>query len=666
VSAVVGIDVGGTFTDVIALDEGRLRSAKTPTTPGRLVDGILASLRALELELAEVSVAVHGSTTCTNALIEGKQARTGFVGTQGFTDEFDIQRMVRRWAKTPWAAIYDLHQRKPDPFVPRHLRREVGERMTYTGEVVAPLDPAELRACARELQKESVEAVAVCFLWSPANPAHEVEAAQLLAELHPGWHVSTSTEVAPVVREYERMVTTAVNASLMPLYGSYLRSVEAELAARGFAGELLLMQSNGGVARPAALAPRPVSTLNSGPVGGAVAAAWLARQLERRHVVACDIGGTSTDTTVIVDYAVPWSDATEVAYYPVVVPTADIRSIGAGGGSVATLDAGGALRVGPESMGASPGPACYLRGGDRPTLTDANVVLGRLDPDALAAEGVALSVEAARESLMPLAGAFEGDVVRAAHAVVMVAVANAAQSVRLQTIDRGLDPRGFSLLAFGGAGPLHATLIAEAAAIPEVVIPVEPGVFSSLGMLVADRRACAQAGLLAPLAEIEPAALEARYRELEQNARAILGERNPAERVVRTAAMRYVLQEWELRVPVPEGPPDPAVLAAAFHEAHRRRYGFAREDRPTELVTLYVDVMLPAPDFAYSRPGDADGDPRPGLRAELPVYTRAALRPGDRVAGPSIVEEPTSTTYLSPGWTAEVDALGNLIARKGS
>ena len=678
---VLGIDVGGTFTDVIALDRGtgRLSAAKAPTTPQRLVDGIVESLRRLGVELADVGLVVHGSTTCTNALLEGKQARTGFIGTRGFTDEFDIQRMVRRWGKTPWASIYDLQQRKPDPFIPRHLRREVNERVVYPGEVVVPLDEVELRTRAEELRAENVEAVAVCFLWSSANPVHELAAKQVIEELYPDWHVSVSADVAPVVREYERMVTVAVNASLMPVYSAYLAGVEDELRAAGFSGELFLMQSHGGVARPASLVSRPVFTLNGGPVGGAVAAAWLAQQLERRNVLACDIGGTSTDTTVIVDYSVPSIDETEVGYYPVRVPTADIRSIGSGGGSVAAIDAGGALRVGPESMGSFPGPACYGRGGTTPTLTDANVVLGRIGPDTLAPGGVLVLPEAAVTAIAPLAAKLDRDPQAAAHAILTVGVANVAEAVRLQTIDRGRDPRDFSLFAFGGAGPLHATLIAEASAISEVVIPAEPGVFSSFGMLVAEQGTLTQAGFLAPLAEVEPAELECRYDELERQAREILGEIAAGASPARTAAMRYELQEWELRVRVPAGPLDGEALEqilAGFHETHRARYGFAREDRPVELVTLYLDLRAPAAAVSYGGVDPGDGDParaRAGTRAvyvderrgraDVPVNERALLCAGDRIAGPCVVEERTSTTYIHPGWAARVDALGNLVAR---
>jgi N-methylhydantoinase A len=676
---VVGVDIGGTFTDVIALDpeRGTLRTVKAPTSPDALVDGISSGVAALELEWGPLPRLVHGTTICTNALIERSHARTGFIGTRGFTDEFDIQRMARRWAATPQAAVYDFHQRKPDPFIPRHLRREVAERVVHPGAILKALDDEELLARASELIERGVQAVAVCFLWSSANPANEERAKEVLERGFPGLPISISAEVAPVVREYERMVTTAVNASLLPLLSHYLATVESELAALGFQGELMLMQSNGGIVEPDALVPRPVLTLRSGPVGGAVAAARLSRALGRRAVVACDIGGTSCDTTVILDHEIPVTDRAEVDYHPVVVPTADIRCIGAGGGSIAHVDSGGALRVGPGSAGARPGPACYERGGTLPTLTDANLVLGRLAEDTLRHAGIALSQRAARESMVELAAAIGRGIEATAEAIVAVAVANMAESVRLQTVDRGHDPREMTLVAFGGAGPLHATLLAQACAIGEVAIPRDPGVFSALGMVLADRVVSVQASLLGLLDELDPDEVCRRYGALERQARAMLSSElgDPAVRIARSAAMRYELQEWELRVRLPDLRFDPGTTGAmseAFHVAHHARYGFSRPDKPVELVTLYLDAVVDAPDVWDAAPVTGGADALAERRAvwtgggeaagDVPVYDRARLAEGAELPGPCIVEEPTATTYVHPGWVATVDAAGTLIA----
>jgi N-methylhydantoinase A len=676
---VLGIDVGGTFTDVIALDRatGEVRAAKAPTRPDRLVEGIADGLRAAEVDLARASLIVHGSTTCTNALLEGKQARTGFIGTKGFTDEFDIQRMVRRWSETPWSAIYDLQQEKPSPFIPRSLRRTVRERVGPSGEVLEPLETADVAAGADALREEGVEAVALCFLWSPLNPDHELAARQIVEQRCPGVPVCASVEVAPVVREYERMVTTAINASLLPLFGAYLAEVEDELRRSGFKGTLFLMQSSGSVASPASLAGRPIVTLNSGPVGGAVAAAALARRLGREAAIACDIGGTSTDTTVLLDFQVPSRDDVEVAYYPVKLPTADIRSIGAGGGSVAALDAAGALHVGPESMGSTPGPACYGRGGTLPTVTDAQVVLGRIGPETLARGGVRISPQLARDALAPLAAALQLDVAAAAHAVVTVAVANIAHALRLQTVDRGLDPRDFALIAFGGAGGLHATLVADAASMPEVVIPPAPGVFSARGMLTSDHGTSLQSAFLAPADEVTDEELEAAFCRLEKNALATLGEVGAQASIDRAAAMRYVLQEWELPVRVPADLPEAGGVdgaVAAFHAAHEARYGFARPEMPVEFVTLLVSAASPAELEPKRTSTPRVSAAEPIFRAvhvdadhgtiDVAVHQRQALVEGDVVSGPCLVEEPTATAYIQPGWRASVDDLGDIVARR--
>lgn len=680
-SYVLGIDIGGTFTDVLAVDaeSGRLTATKVPTQPADLAEGIAAGVSALDLALGQVTRIVHGSTTCTNALIEGKQARTGFIGTRGFTDEFDIQRMVRRWAQTPQAAIYDLHQSKPAPFVPRSLRRGVAERMLHDGQVEIPLDLLELEAAARELVAEGVEALAICFIWSPVNTSHEKLAKERASSVVPNGFVSISAEIAPVVREYERMVTTAVNASLLPVFGGYLETVEDRLRAGGFAGELLLMQSHGGVSGPDQLRERPVFTLRGGPVGGAVAAAFLARALDRPQVVSCDIGGTSCDTSLILDFDVAIADETEVDYYPVKIPTADIRCIGAGGGSIAQLDAGGALRVGPESAGSTPGPACYGRGGTEPTLTDANLVLGRIGASPLAC-GLELSIEAARESMVLLAEHLGLSVEAIAHGIVTIAVANMADSIRLQTIARGHDPRDLSLIVFGGAGPLHATLLAEACSIPEVVIPVAPGVFSSLGMIVADYGHHATASYLVAMDEVDGADLERRLVRLEDEAsRHISVDAGlPPASLRRSARMRYVLQEWEVPVELPSGHLDDESLVAIrarFHDAHRSRYGFAREDRAIEFVALTAKASKAAPPFTYGAAAQdpRDGDPVRGhwpvvtepasAVVDAPVYARAELVVGRAFEGPLVITEPTSTVYVQPGWHAQADEYGNLIAR---
>jgi N-methylhydantoinase A len=677
----LGIDIGGTFTDVIALNihTGETRSAKAPTTPGHFVGGILDSVDALGISLTDVSHIVHGSTTCTNALIEHKNALTGFLGTQGFSDEFDIQRMIRRWSKTSWSAIYDLHQKKPAPFVPRYLRRELDERIAYPGVVVKELDEEEVRREGRQLVQSGASAIAVCLLWATANSRHESRVKTILREEFADVPISISSEVAPVVREYERMVTTAVNASLMPIMSEYLGNVEQELRSLGFRGSLLLMQSHGGVAEPHVLRDRPIFTLRGGPVAGVVAANHLGKQLGKSRLISCDIGGTSCDTAVVLDNTIPVTDETEVDYYPVKIPTVDIRCIGAGGGSIAYVDSGGTLRVGPESAGASPGPACYGRG-TLPTLTDANLILGRLSSDEFCGGRVRLRVEAAEAALKPLEKHLACDVAKVAHGIVCIAVATMAESIRLQTIDRGHDPREFALVAFGGGGPLHASLLAEACAIPEVIIPLQPGVFSSVGMVVAEMGYYTECAYLKPLAEVDPSELEARLQQMEASGAAMLksaARDGNHVRFVRSGAMRYTLQEWEIRVPIAPGVICRAALdgiVASFHAAHHARYGFAREHKPVEFVALYVDSIVPAPRVSGAAPREGDGDPAGALKGirqvyvddqfvETPIYDRSGLEAGDTFHGPCVIEELTSTTFVQGNWRGIVDPSGNLMLR---
>jgi N-methylhydantoinase A len=466
----------------------------------------------------------------------------------------------------------------------------------------------------------------------------------------------------------------------MPLYGSYLRSVEDELAARGFEGELLLMQSNGGVARPEALVPRPVLTLNSGPVGGAVAAAWLARRLERRHVVACDIGGTSTDTTVIVDHAVPWSDATEVAYYPVVVPTADIRSIGAGGGSIAALDAGGALRVGPESAGAHPGPACYGRGGSAATVTDANLFLGRLGPEGLLGGSMRLDTGAAAAAIGALAHALALSSLESARGIVAVVNANMAGAVRLVTVQRGVDPAGLALLAFGGAGPLHAGALARELGIRTVLVPPSPGLLCALGLLVEDLRQDAVRTWVARLDVDTLERLDERFSEMETEAVAWLERERvaPARRSLeRWLDMRYTGQNYELLVPVPAEvwtPRRVEPLRERFLAMHEAAYGYAAPDEPIQVVNARL-VARGRPDPpSLPRIARAGGDVSAAMSArrrvfsedagdfvDCPVYDRRGLGAGHVIAGPAVVEQFDSTTLVHPGQRAEVDDLGFLL-----
>lgn len=661
---------------------GKIVSRKAPTTPSNFAEGVISCIKALNIDLNEVTRIIHGTTICTNALIERKEAKTGFIGTKGFSDEFDIQRMVRRWGKTFYSSIYDFQQNKPTPFVPRFLRMEVDERVVYPGKIVKELNESEAKGVVKKLEEGGVKAIAVCFLWSFTNPENELRLKKIINEMYPEIYACISSDVVPTFREYERMVTTAINASLMPVISEYISNVEGELAKEQLGGTLFLMQSHGGVAYPAVVKDKPIYTLRGGPVAGVVATNYLGKLIQRKNLISYDMGGTSCDVGLILDNNMSVLDETEVGYYPVKVPTADISCIGAGGGSIAYIDYVGALRVGPESAGASPGPACYGQGGTQPTVSDANLILGRINPDYFCGGKIGLNKELACQSVQKIADAFGWDILEAANAIIRISIANMGELVRLRTVDRGHDPREFSLVGFGGAGPLHASLIAEETAIPEVIIPVEPGAFSALGMVVSELSYYDQASYLVPVSEVTPEKLNEEYDRLERIGRDVLEKGKVREEdmlFVRSAAMRYILQEWEVHVPVPSGRIDASVLEQIvrdFHAAHRARYGYAREDKPVEFVTLFLKSMAVAAPFHYEKkpvgtedPGKAEKarrevfiDEKVGAR-EIPVYERSLLMPGNVVKGPAIIEEPISTTYIQPTWKGTIDEMGNIIIR---
>ena len=661
---------------------GKIVSGKAPTTPSNFAEGVISCIKALNIDLNEVTRIIHGTTICTNALIERKEAKTGFIGTKGFSDEFDIQRMARRWGKTSWSSIYDLQQNKPAPFVPRFLRMEVDERVVYPGKIVKELNESEAKEIVKKLKEEGVKTIAVCFLWSFTNPENEIRLKKIINEMYPEIYACISSDIVPTFREYERMVTTAINASLMPIISDYLSNVEKELGKLKFTGTLLLMQSHGGVAYPSVVKDRPIYTLRGGPVAGVVAANYLGKAIQRKNLISYDMGGTSCDVCLILDNNIPVSDETEVEYYPVKVPTADISCIGAGGGSIAYIDCAGALRVGPESAGASPGPACYGQGGTQPTVTDANLVLGRIDPDYFCGGKFKLNKELARQSMQKIAGAFGWDILEAANAIIRISIANMADLVRLRTIDRGYDPRDFSLVAFGGAGPLHATLLAEATAIPEVIIPVAPGAFSALGMVVSELSYYDRASYLTPVTGVTPEEINKEYEKLEKHGSYMLRRSNVKEKdmiFIRSADMRYSLEEWEVRVPIPSGEIDASKLEQIkrdFHMAYRARYTYAREEEPIELVTLYLASIGVAPPFKPEKRPVGTKDPSKAEKArrevfidekigtlEITVYERGRLMAGNVVNGPAIIEEPISTAFIQPNWKGTMDEMGNIIIR---
>ena len=578
--ASVGVDVGGTFTDLVAVVDGELVTAKVPSVRGSEARGIGAALRASGV--GEVDVLAHGTTVATNALLERRGARTALVTTEGFRDVIEIGRQAR-------ASLYDLAAHHPAPLVPRELRFTVRERMGPDG-VLVPLDEGSLSAAVEAVRAAGVDAVAVCLLFSFLHPEHERRVGDALREALPGTRVSLSVELLPEFREYERCSTTVANAYLAPALSAYLAEIEPSP---------LVMQSSGGVVDAATAAERPAACVLSGPAAGVAGAAFVAGLARARDVLTFDMGGTSTDVAAVLGGSAQVTAESVVGGVPIRFPMADIHTIGAGGGSIAWLDDGGALRIGPRSAGASPGPACYGLGGEEPTVTDANLVLGRLQDGAVLGGEIRLDRSLAERALERLGM----DASEAAEGVIRVVDANMAQALRVVSVERGIDPRGLALVAFGGAGPLHACSLAEELGIGRVLVPRASGVLSALGLAVADLR----------------------RDYVGWDAQVDL----PGAGVTRYVDARYPGQSHELTIE--EG--------ADFHAAHEQRYGFRLDGEP-EIVTRRIVATV-------SRP-------RPELRAGG----------GERVEGPVVVELPGATCLVSAGWAGEPDAYGTLVLER--
>ncbi len=678
----VAVDIGGTFTDATLVDdaEGRVAIAKVPTTPADPADGFM---RAFERVLDgappdDVRLVVHATTVATNAIIEGRIARGGFVATEGFRDLLEIARQVR-------PSLYDTRFEKPPPLVPRERAVEVRERLGPRGEVLTPLDEGSAREAASLLRREGVESVAVCLLHAYVNAEHEQRVGAILAEELPGVPVSLSSDVAPEFREYLRASTTVVNAVVRPVVQRYLERIEARLAQAGVRAKLLVMQSSGGVYGSDVAARRPVFMVESGPAAGVIAAAHLGESLGRRDLLSLDMGGTTAKVglirdgrpTVTKDFIVGGRagagiGATSLSGYPVRTPVVDLVEIGAGGGSIAWIDSGGLLRVGPRSAGADPGPVCYSRGGTEPTVTDANLVLGRLDPAYFLGGEIALDVDAARRAIEERCARPLGlDVVEAAHGIVEIANAAMVDALHLISVQRGYDPRDFALVACGGAGPVHANALAREAEMPTVVVPPSPGIFSATGLLTTDLEHDAATTLLRRLDELDPAEVGAAFDALESSARDELEREGlAAERIelVRQLDLRYVGQSFELTIPAGDD------LLGRFHAEHERTYGFAAPDEPVELVSVRLKAVgrIDRPPARRLEPG---ATPAPKERrgvyfaeaggyADCPIYDRYALPAGARLAGPVVVEELDSTTVVHPGFAVTVDELGNLLLER--
>jgi N-methylhydantoinase A/oxoprolinase/acetone carboxylase beta subunit len=674
----IAVDIGGTFTDLQILDarDGAVRAWKTPTTPEDpsigLLRGVTEAAERFGFALPEVGLLLHGTTIATNAVLERRLARGVLLSTAGFEDVLEITRHVRR----------ELYAVDPDPFpclIERDRRLGIVERLRADGSVETPLDEAAMPALLERLDALGAEAVAVCLLHSYVNPVHEQRLKALLQAARPGLPVSLSSEVSPEIREYERSSTTVLNALLVPVVKAYLDRLEKRLGEGGFQPMVFLVQSNGGVCSLRAAAEQPARLLLSGPSGGALAAGRIAQLLARPNLVAVDMGGTSFDVSVVQGGRVSVVTQGEIDRLPVRLPMVEMRTIGAGGGSIASVDHGGRLTVGPRSAGARPGPVAYGRGGVEPTVTDANLALGRLDPDYFLGGAMKLDMPATRAAIAEKVGTPLGlGVEQAAQGMLTVTNANLGAAVRLSLFEKGLDPREFSMLSFGGAGGLHATDVAAEMGITEVIFPREPGTLSAYGILYSDLvQDIARSRVMPAVAASLPGIGEI-LGELRATADARLAADGvgPAARGIEVAVdMRYHGQAFELLVPWGDiATPDAAaleMLLARFHAMHHQRFSYSDAQEAVEIVTLRVIATgrLPKPDAADVQPAA-----RPALKGsrrvfedgawrDIPVWDREALPPEDIITGPAIVEEPFATHYISRGWTATLAAAGALIAR---
>ena len=671
--------MGGTFTDVVVYDEATetLRVGKSPTDPVDPTRGLLQAFAKLDVALPATERLVHGTTIGTNAVLERKGAAVWVITTRGFGDTLEIARTNR-------TVLYDIRAIKPPSLVPRQRVLEVDERMAYDGSVLRPLEPAAVVETAERIKSSTnggaPGAAVICFLHSYANPAHERAAASLARERLPGWFVCTSQEVLPEFREYERFSTAVLNAYIGPLMGGYLTTLRATLAARGHTGKVFITTSSGGITTAEVAARFPVHTVLSGPAGGVAAAVHLGRITGLENLITCDMGGTSTDVCLIERLEPTLSTEQHISGLPNRTPQIEINSIGAGGGSLAWLDAGDTLRVGPRSAGAAPGPACYGRGGVEPTITDANLLLGRVPADVPLAGEVKLDADLARAAVQRLRERVRGLDTEAALAdgIIRIATARMVGAIKEISIAKGYDPRDFTLLAYGGAGPMHAAFIAEELEIPRVVVPWAPGNFSAFGSLISDlRRDFVQTRLL-PTRETTFSAIASVFAALERDAAAALaGEGIGPERIsmLRTLGMRYVGQAWELLVRVPDDVDTMEALEEAFHAGHTRRYGH-RNESAVEIVNFRLTAVGATAKPALPRPRAADSldearrTARPvhfdGAFVTTPIYERDRLGRGVSLSGPAIVEEMGATTVVPPGWTGSVGAWGELILERRS
>ncbi len=675
---IVAIDIGGTFTDLVGFDDeaNRFVEAKSLTTPAHLVQGILDCIRKSGIKAGVIDELIHGSTIAINTLIERKGAKTGLIVTRGTRDVYIIGRGNRPEA-------YNLFFHRHKTLVPRHLTREIDERMLSTGEAFRPLNKTSVTEACRALAAEGVEAVAVCLLHAYANPEHERAVGAMVSAALPDAYLSLSHDILREYREFERMSTTVVNAYIGPKVGGYVQSLHSSLGEVGFRGDLSIMRSNGGVMTPEVATERPVAMMESGPVGGIIASARVGEKLGFANVISFDMGGTTAKASLVRDGQPTLAPGYYVGGYasghPVMLPMIDVVEVGAGGGSIAWTDDVGALKVGPQSAGADPGPICYRGGGTEPTITDANVVLGRLDPHNFLGGQMVLNADGARDGIaQKVAKPLGMDAIEAARSIVEIAISKMSLAVREVSVEKGYDPRDFVLVASGGAGPLHVCAIARELHIPKVIVPLFPSHFSALGMLLADERHDFTRTFFADLASVDFKALAAVHDEMAREATKSLRHAAKAERQIELD-LRYVGQEFTLSVPVSlemikRG--DRRKIRAAFDALYEHRYAHHSPEEPVEMVNVRLAAIGKRTKLTFPKLAGAKSA-KPSRRRDVylddarkpiscPIYQRSALGAGVRVAGPALIEEHGTTTVMFQGDTCRVARSGELIIDVGA
>ncbi|ELZ04090.1 5-oxoprolinase [Natrialba chahannaoensis JCM 10990] len=669
-----GVDIGGTFTDVIVFDEetGEIEIEKTPSTPANPAEGVINGLTKADTGIDELEFFSHGSTVGTNALIERELPRIGLITTEGFRDVHEIRDATKE-------DLWDAYQDVADPYVKRRDRLEVPERIDYAGTVVEPLDEDAVRDVVRIFEKRGIDTIAISLINAYVNGEHEQRVEEIVAEEYPEAFVCSSHEILPEMFEHERTSTTVINAALVPVVRDYLTDLADQLADRGYDGDVLAMHSGGGVMTTEAIAYYAARIANSGPTAGAIAGRYIAQQCGFENAIGFDMGGTSADVSLTHEGEIEMTDEWAVEYgYPIMFPSTDIETIGAGGGSIAWIDDGGSLRVGPRSQGADPGPACYLRGGDKPTTTDANVVLGWVDPDQFLGGDMDATAEPARDVIRrDIAEPLGLELTEAASAIEQITVANMCNAVRLVSTSKGYDPRDFALVAFGGAGPLHAAHVAREMNIPNVIIPPYPGINSALGCLLVDVEHDLSQTFIADASDDVVADIESAFEEMEDEIHERLDEEGVDESDIQLEheiKMRYTGQWRSLEVSCSRPIESMAAIRSQFHSQHEQTYAYSDTEQSVEIYGLHVTGrgVVEKPAFPEIGDGSADGAQRTTREAyfdsegefvETAVYDRGELGAGASFEGPAIIEQMDSTVVVPPNATAEVEQTGNIILR---